>query len=135
MYKKNYSVLVLLFVLYLVATYLVILLPDFGREILSIIEINMMNFWLVLLTFVIYKTGWIYWYNGVTYEQAEKVSDGARKRYAHKYFKRFFIATLIMLIVSALVILFKGPWYAVIFYDVIVIIAVAISTMNIKLEE
>ena len=39
--------------------------------------------WIALLTFIVYKTEYIYWYNGVTYEDAVKAGSERRKAYAY----------------------------------------------------
>lgn len=45
--------------------------------------------WIALLTFIVYKTEYIYWYNGVTYEDAVKAGSERRKAYAYEHFKCF----------------------------------------------
>ncbi|MCM1189865.1 MAG: hypothetical protein NC541_11290 [bacterium] len=52
------------------------------------------------LTLVIYKTEKIFWYNGVSYQEAVEAGSDRRRAYALKYVKRFGILTAGILVFS-----------------------------------
>ncbi|MCM1026544.1 MAG: hypothetical protein NC432_08900 [Roseburia sp.] len=52
------------------------------------------------LTLVIYKTEKIFWYNGVSYQEAVEAGSDRRRAYALKYVKRFGILTVGILVFS-----------------------------------
>ncbi len=95
---------------------------------------NVINIWVLLLVFIIYKTEQIYWYSGLTFEKAKRAGSDARRRYAWEHVKRFGIWTLGYIIFSLVSGMLYLPWGIDFTIEVIGIMAVAISTIWIKLE-
>ena len=53
-----------------------------------------------LLAFIIYKTGYVYWYNGISYEDAVKAGQERRKVYAWKHVRSFGGFALVFVVFS-----------------------------------
>jgi len=89
--------------------------------------------WIALLTFVIYKTEYVYWYNGITYEDAVKAGSERRKMYAFEHFKRFGGFAAAFTLFSVIAGYFCVPFWV----DMIVLfvgeVYIALSSMRIKL--
>ena len=90
--KKSYKGLIIMFVVLLA----VVLVPCFlpysiditaGDIIRSIDILGVL--WITALTYVIYKTEYVYWYNGTSYEDAVKAGSERRKAFAYEHFRRF----------------------------------------------
>ncbi|MBE6037840.1 MAG: hypothetical protein E7218_01385 [Anaerofustis stercorihominis] len=136
-YKKSYKG----FVLWLVLFFAVHI---FGAEpLISMVEENYSVYaslsltliFLDILTYVIYKTEYIYWYNGMSYDTARKASSGARKEYAHRHLIKFVYASIMWLFYGIL----KSLTGIKLWVDVLVfcalIIGAALSTITVRLED
>ena len=55
-YKKSYRGFVILMVVFVVALFALPFIPNADAKVISIIIFNIMNLWMALVTFVIYKT-------------------------------------------------------------------------------
>ena len=69
-YKKSYRGFVILMVVFVVALFALPFIPNADAKAISIIVFNIMNLWMALVTFVIYKTEKIHWFTGILYEEA-----------------------------------------------------------------
>ena len=136
-YKKSYRG----FVLWLVLFFAVHI---FGAEpLMSMVEENYSVYaslsvtllFLDALTYIIYKTEYIYWYNGMSYDTARKASSGARKEYAYRHLIKFVYASIMWFVYGIL----KSLTGIKLWVDIIIfcalIIGAALSTMGIKLSE
>ncbi|MGN0408600.1 MAG: hypothetical protein ACI4EJ_10085 [Bacteroides sp.] len=132
-YKKSYKGFVGLMILFVALMFLLPFIPNADAKVITIILLNFMNLWMALLTWVIYKTQKIYWYTGLTYEEAKKADPDSRKRYAMRHFKRFAGLAAVFALYSVISYFFKVPLAADILLGTIGLVAVAISTINIKL--
>lgn len=63
---------------------------------------NLCTFGTVLLTYVIYKTEYVYWYNGTTYEEALNAGTERRKAFALNHVFCFGIFALLFVVFSVL---------------------------------
>lgn len=133
-YKKNYKPLALFFVTLVTALVLGGLasskfFPDSSMRVTAII----LHLALPALTFIIYKTGYVYWYNGVSFEDAQKATEEQRKAYAKAHLKRFSIASAIFLVFTAISIFAGLPQWLDFTVGALTLIITAISSVNIKL--
>ncbi len=134
MYKpKSYRGLVLYFACYFL---LMILLPGICvryTEHSMRILLNICLIGLALLMFVIERTQRVYWINGVQYEDAQNAGEERRKAFARAHLKRFGLLSLVFLIFSCLSSLLRwNPWIDFVL-AMTGLIAVAISTVKIRL--
>ena len=132
-YKESYKGLVGMILGFVVLMFLFPFLTDLQGKFTAVISMNLVNLWVALLALVIYKTECIYWYNGVSYEDAENAGSERRKAYAMQHLRRFGIyagAFVLYSLVSCIV----GFHIAIDFIIAgIGIVSVAVSTIRIKL--
>lgn len=132
-YKKSYRG----FVIWMIAFCAAI----FGAAYLSMPDIhftvallgNIMTISIFLLAFIIYKTDSVYWYTGIEFEEARDAGRERRDKFALAHTKRFGYLAAAYLIYSIVSLLLNIPYGFDITLVLIVIVAAAISTINIKL--
>ena len=95
---------------------------------LTIIFIN-------ILFYIIYKTEYIYWINGVTYEDARKATSEGRKEFAGKHLEKFVNATLMWGLYGIAKYFFGINLIWDTFAFLMILIPSAISTVRIKLNQ
>lgn len=133
-YKKNYKPLVAFFIVLITALVLGGLaaskfFPDSSMRITVII----LNVAIPTLTFIIYKTGYVYWYNGVSFEDAQKATEEQRKAYAKAHLKRFSIASAIFLVFTVISIIAGLSQWLDFTVGTLALIVTAVSSVNLKL--
>lgn len=134
-YKKSYSGFIIMMLVFTAVMFVLPFISDIGENAITIILFNFLDIWMVLLTWIIYKTEKIYWYTGVSYEEAAKTDSANRKRYAFCHFKRFLYYAVIYAVYSVIAYLADISLTSNILFATVGIVAVAISTINIKLTE
>ncbi|MBQ9200564.1 MAG: hypothetical protein IJ141_10350 [Lachnospiraceae bacterium] len=133
MLKKSYLGFWIWTIVYTASVMCMSYLPIHNTDILVRIIFNFTNLAITALTIIMFINEKIYWYNGITYEQAVEAGSDRRKAYALKHVKVFGAATLIYLILSIIISLFNlSFWVDTLLYTLIILIA-AISTMKFKL--
>lgn len=131
--KKSYKGFVIWMISFCLITVGVCFLPINNAEILTRIVNNICALGVTFLTFIIYKTEYVYWYNGTSYEEAQEVGSERRKKFAWKHFKRFCLFSLVFLVFSIIAqILQFNIWIDIVILAVGFII-VAFSTIRFKL--
>ena len=131
-YKKSYAGLVLWLVLFLGFCFGVLLLPVEGMTMMRI-TIQLCTLGMTGLALIVYLNGYVYWYNGVSYEEARDAGEERRKQYAFKHLRVFGIYAVCGLLFSAVLqLLHISEWVDFVVLT-IGLIAVAISTIRIKL--
>ena len=99
------------------------------RKSLELISVSLDNG----IAFMIFVNCRVYWYNGVTYEDAVAAGAERCKVYAFRHFIRFGIFAVAYVAFSAIMQVLKvGMWVDIVIFS-IGLIAVAISTVKIKL--
>lgn len=131
--KKSYKGFIIWVIAFFVISMSVCFLPITETAILTRISMNTCTFGITILTFIIYKTEYVYWYNGMTYEEAVKAGTERRKEFALKHLKRFGCFALIYLIFTIISQLLEVSIWLDITVVTIGLIAVAISTIRFKL--
>ena len=133
MLRKSYLGFWIWMMVYIGVSIGIVFLPIENAEIIARIGFNLTNLAIVILTLIIYLSEKVYWYTGITYEQAVESGSERRKSYALKHVKVFGIAALIYLIVSVIITIFNISFVTdTIIFTVIILIA-AIYTMKFKL--
>ena len=130
--KKSYKGLVLWMLIYLAGFFPLIVMRADGNTVtkLTLLYTAVM---IAILTYLIYKTDSIYWYNGISYEEAESAGYERRSEYTYRHlqiFGRFAVLFAFFTIASL-------HFEINIIIDTVVftvgLIATAISTVKIKL--
>ncbi|MBO6114366.1 MAG: hypothetical protein J6P57_04845 [Lachnospiraceae bacterium] len=133
MLRKSYLGFWIWTIVYTVAVMCMAYLPIHNTGILVRIIFNFTNLAITALTFIIFINEKIFWYNGITYEQAIEAGSDRRKAYALKHVKIFGAATLIYFIVSLITVFLNiNLGVETLIYTLIIIIA-AVSTIRFKL--
>lgn len=133
-YKKSYKGFVIWLVVFVLALLGISFLPIQDYLLVTVICCNVMTMAMAALAYIIYVNEKIYWYTGLSYEEAAKASSPARKEYARKHFVRFGAAAALFLLYSIPAVLGRIPYGVTITLAGLCIVAAAVSTMGIKLE-
>lgn len=132
-YKKSYKGLVLWLAGFCAALLLLMLLPIRDEAIGTRLICNLMTLFLALLTWIIYKTEAVYWYNGTEFEAARDAGSERRKAFAWKHFELFGWSAVIYLVFSIIAQVFSLPFWLDLVFAFVLVIGTAFSTMPIKL--
>ena len=131
--KKSYKGFVIWLIAYMVLLLGVCFLPVEDVGILTCAITGMTAVAMAVLTWIIWKTEYVYWYTGMTYEEAVAAGQERRRAYAWKHFVRFGWTAAGMLVFSAAAQALGVPFWADLIVCGVGIVAVAVSTMNIRL--
>ncbi|MBQ6803303.1 MAG: hypothetical protein IJP04_01475 [Clostridia bacterium] len=131
-YKKSYWGLCCWLIAFLAVCFAVLLLPVPGMAMMRI-TINLCSVGMAILAWMVYINGYVYWYNGVSFEEARDAGEERRKQYAFKHVRVFGIFAVCGLLFSALMqLLHISEWVDFVVLT-IGLIAAAISTIRFKL--
>ncbi len=133
--KKSYKGFVLWLLGFVVGNIILapVIMKAMPEELAVYASLSVTLLFLILLMYVIYKTEYIYWINGVSYEMARKATGEQRKAYAAGHLKRFVRAGVVWLLYGAVKYAFGITlWWDVAVFMAVVIIS-AVSTVSIKL--
>lgn len=92
--KKSYTGFILWLMIFVAATLGISLLPTEDWQLMMRLIILLMAWGIAALAFIIWRTEQVYWYNGITYEEAEAAGSERRKDYAWRHLKVFGIYAL-----------------------------------------
>lgn len=132
-YKKSYLGLVIIILIYFISLACLFFLKNIDLNTITHITGILTVVFVFSITFVIYLTGYIYWYNGISYEDALNKTKEERKIYAKKIMLIFLVFLSLYLIYSLFAIIFKFPYYGTILVLTVSLIVSAISTIKVKL--
>ncbi|MFQ9561094.1 MAG: hypothetical protein ACLR0A_02510 [Faecalibacillus intestinalis] len=107
--KKSYKGFMAWLVLFCVGVLAIIFMDIKNIDLVGLVLGNYMFITLAILTGMIYKNEAIYWYTGISYQEACAVTSKQRKEYAYKHFIRFFYNMFIVFI------LFNNSLFFIIF--------------------
>lgn len=131
--KKTYKGFVLWMLGFFLVIFGVAFLPIEDGILMGRIVNNICSVGVTLLAYIIYKTEYVYWYNGTEYEEAVKAGSERRKEFAWKHFRRFGLFSVTFLIFSVISQLSQFNFGIDIVVLLTGIVAVAISTIQFKL--
>ena len=94
---------------------------------------NYMFITLAILTGMIYKNEAIYWYTGISYQEACAVTSKQRKEYAYKHFIRFLMVCLGYFVYSIIAYFLSFSFGMSIIICCLLMTVCALSTVSIKL--
>lgn len=130
--KKTYKGFILWMAGFVAASIGIAFLP-LDSVLMTRIVGNFCTLGITLLAFIIYKTEYVYWYNGTSYEDAVKAGTERRKAFAWKHFFCFGIFSLAFLLFSIVMHLLNVSFWIDFGVLLVGIVAVAISTIRYKL--
>lgn len=132
-YKKSYTGFVLWLIVFCVISVGACFLPNLSTQLTLAIVDNACTIGIFILTFLIYQTGYVYWYNSTSYEDAKAAGSERRKAFALAHMKRFGSFALAFLVYSVASLMVGLPYGFDIAIACVGILAVALSTINLKL--
>ena len=131
--KKSYTGFVVWMIVFTAGLMSFALLPTEDGGLLTRGIMNWTTAAMAYLTWHVWRTEQIYWYTGVSYEEAEAAGSERRKRYAWRHFRIFGGFALGMLAFSCAMHLLGLPWWVDILVGGVGLCAAAFCTMPIKL--
>lgn len=131
--KKSYKGFVFWMIGFVVAMFSGVILPIEDDALLMRVTLNICVMAIVLLSFIIYKTEYVYWYTGTEYEEAVEAGSERRKLYGLRHFKRFAVFGIIFLVYTVVAQLLSVHMAVDAIVATLGLVGVAISTIGIKL--
>lgn len=131
--KKSYFGFIILLIVFTLGGASIVFLPIQGEDILMRLLFNYCDLGMVILMLIIYKTGKVHWFTGITYEDALKVDLSQRKLYALYHLRDFSIFFVAYLVLSILFTILHITYYVDLIAWTITVVAVALQTIRYKL--
>lgn len=133
MYRKRYKGFVIWLVVFLVLIFAICFVPVEDAAITTRLITNLCTLGIAHLTWLIWRTEQIYWYNGISFEEAEQAGSERRKAYALRHFRLFGLYALAALVVTVAAHLVHLPWWMDFTIVCGGLIAAALRTLTYKL--
>ena len=131
--KKSYKGYIVWMILFCIGMVLMMIVDFKNLKLFSLILGNYMFITLSLLTGMIYKNEAIYWYSGISYQEACAVTSKQRKEYAYKHFIRFLMVCLGYFVYSIIAYFLSFSFGMSIIICCLLMTVCALSTVSIKL--
>ena len=136
-YKKTYSlfiVWVLFFFMILFGAVTMLQSVSIFPQIKLLIVFNVVNLLVALLCFLIYKTQYVYWISGISYDEANKASSSSRKLFAKAYLISFSKVLGIYFLYSLLAVGLRIHTLISVLFYMILLIMFSVKIIKIKLN-
>ena len=133
MYRKTYAGFIVWLIGFVIAMLSICFLPVEDEAVLTRLLQNLCTLSIALLTWMIWRNERVYWYNGITFEEAEKAGSERRKEYAFRHFRLFGGYALVALAATMASHLACLPWWVDFTFICVGMIAAAFRTMKYKL--
>ena len=111
MYRKSYTGFVLWLIVFVVLMLALAFIPSEDEALITRLLLNLCTAGLAVLTWMIWRNERVYWYTGVSFEEAEAAGSERRKEYAFKHFWLFGMCALIALAFTLGAHLMGLPWW------------------------
>ena len=108
---KNYKGVFIWTLCYLLLMVLIIFLPIDNAAISTRLIFLMTNALIVILMYIIYRTGNIYWFTTFSYEDAQKYDEQTKKNYAKKVYILFLKYFVVYLLFTVLMQILSMPYW------------------------
>lgn len=131
--KKSYKGFVWWLILYTAALLALCFLPIEDGSLITRLILSGTAAGLALLAYIIYRTEYVYWYNGTEYEDAVAAGSQRRQAFAWKHFERFAACAAVCVLYSAAAHALGWPFWIDIVLFCVALMATAVSTIRIKL--
>lgn len=131
--KKSYKGYVIWMIAFCIANVGVMFLPIKDKGTLFRMILHICTIGITLLTLIIYHTEYVYWYSGISYEDANHAGSQRRKKLAWNIFKQFGLCTFILLVFSIFAHISHMSYWIDFAVVMIGIVVCAITTIRFKL--
>ena len=133
MYRKSCKGFVLWLIGFLALMLAICFLPVDDAAVTIRLIANLCTLGMAHLTWWIWRTERVYWYSGVSFEEAEQAGSERRKAYAFRHFRLFGLYALIALGITIIAQLLHLPWWIDFTLVCGGLVAAAFRTMTYKL--
>ena len=133
MYKKSYKGFVIGLFAYLALLLGIALIPGVDADTAMRLIMLLTVWYMAALSFQVWRTEQIYWYNGTTFEDAEAAGSQRRKEFAWRHFRIFGRFALIHTAVALAVLLLGGSAWIDFTVGTVGVCVAACMTIPIKL--
>lgn len=131
--KKSYKGFVLWMIAFVAVLLAICFLPTEDEGLLIRLIGLEMTLGVTSMAYIIYRTEYVYWYNGTEYEEAVAAGSQRRKDFARKHLERFAICAAVCLLYSLAAHALGWPWWIDLIVHCVGLIWAAVSTIKIKL--
>lgn len=131
--KKSYKAFVLWMIGFLAAIFAVAFIPAEDETLPMRLIILLVAWGMVSMCCIIRKTEYVYWINGITYEDAVEAGSERRKEFARRHLVIFLRFALLLTAVSVLTTLLGWSAWIDFTFGTVGLIVAAIRTTSIKL--
>ncbi|MBE5811613.1 MAG: hypothetical protein E7318_11865 [Clostridiales bacterium] len=100
MYKKSYKGFVLGLLVFLVLLMSIAFIPAEDEQLPMRLIMLLTVWYMAALSFQVWRTEQVYWYNGTSFEDAEAAGSERRKEFAWRHFRIFGMFALVMAVLS-----------------------------------
>ena len=100
MYRKSYTGLVVSMCIFFALVMIIPFLPGADVQVSMRLILLVTAWYMAALTLHVWRTEQVYWYNGISFEEAEAAGSERRKEFAWKHVKMFGMVALILTAVS-----------------------------------
>lgn len=100
MYRKSYKGFVVGLIAYLALLAGIAFIPAQDEQLPMRLIMLLTTWYMAALSFQVWRTEQVYWYNGTTFEEAEAAGSERRKRFAWRHFQIFGVFALLMSLLS-----------------------------------
>lgn len=133
MYRKSYKGFVIGLFAYLALLLGIAFIPGVNERLVMRLIMLLTAWYMAALSFHVWRTEQIYWYNGTTFEAAEAAGSERRKEFAWRHFRIFGRFALMMTAVSCVTFLLGWSAWIDFTFGTVGLIVAAFCTMPIKL--
>ena len=100
MYRKSYKGFIVGLLVFLMLMVGIILIPAEDESLFMRLVMLLVAWYMAWLSFHVWRTEQVYWYNGTTFEEAEAAGSSRRKEFAWRHFRIFGMFALLMTLLS-----------------------------------
>lgn len=133
MYRKTYAGFITWLIVFVAAMLAICFLPVEDEAVLVRLLLNLCTIGMAQLTWMIWRNERVYWYTGVSFEDAERAGSERRREYAFRHFRLFGGYALVTLAFTMGGHLASWPWWVDMAVLSVGLIAAAFRTMKYKL--
>ena len=98
--KKSYKGFIISLLVFLALMVGIILIPAEDESLFMRLVMLLVAWYMAWLSFHVWRTEQVYWYNGTTFEEAEAAGSERRKEFAWRHFRIFGLFALLMTLLS-----------------------------------
>ena len=100
MYKKSYKGFVVGLIVFLALLMSLAFIPGVNEQLAMRLIMLLTVWYMAALSFHVWRTEQVYWYNGTSFEDAEAAGSERRKEFAWRHFRIFGMFALLMTVLS-----------------------------------